>query len=446
MKKQEQLEAELNDFDAGVRRAALEALVGLVGAGDIELPEPKPIVNLHCHTFFSFNGYGYSPTYFAWKARCAGLMAAGVIDFDVLDAVDEFLAACALLGLRGCTGLETRVYVPAMSDLEINSPGEPGVAYHIGVGFVEQSRGDSALLGRLKDVARKRNLGVLGRINPHLEPAALDYEADVLRLTPSGNATERHLCMAYDEKARERFPDDGERAAFWAEKLGVSAADVGKMFAEPPVFQGLIRSKLMKAGGVGYVKPEGPDFPSLTEVSEFILSAGGIPVLGWLDGLSEAEQSLEALTDCMVDAGAAAVNIVPDRNWRVKDPELKKTKVAKLHEVIRLAQSRDMPIIVGTEMNAHGQRFIDDFDAPEMEPLVEPALEGAYILHAHTALESAHGLGYLSSWAKNHFTSAREKNVFYAKAGQLLDPQRPDLTGQLDAESSPDQLLARLTP
>ena len=57
------------------------------------------------------------------------------MDFDVLDAVDEFLNTCERLAVRGSAGIETRVYIPEFSTRETNSPGEPGVYYHMGIGF-----------------------------------------------------------------------------------------------------------------------------------------------------------------------------------------------------------------------------------------------------------------------------------------------------------------------
>ena len=63
------------------------------------------------------------------------MAVAGVVDFDVLDALEEFLGAAKILGLKACAGLETRVFVPEFADKVINSPGEPGISYHMGVGF-----------------------------------------------------------------------------------------------------------------------------------------------------------------------------------------------------------------------------------------------------------------------------------------------------------------------
>ncbi len=68
-------------------------------------------------------------------AGSAGFAAVGIVDFDVLDAVDEFLAACDVVGVRGSAGIETRVFIPEFATREINSPGEPGVYYHMGIGF-----------------------------------------------------------------------------------------------------------------------------------------------------------------------------------------------------------------------------------------------------------------------------------------------------------------------
>jgi len=460
-------ESELNDLNPECRRSALDQLLDRVRQGEIVFPEPGHAVNLHCHTFFSFNGYGYSPTFFAWKARCEGLRVAGIVDFDVLDAVDEFLEVCPRLGLRGCTGIETRVFVREFATREINSPGEPGIAYHMGVGFTSGNRGNGgqspissgrfaswmeengeigdsppnkALLAEFKRTAQERNRSVAMRVNAFLDPVVVDYESDVLPLTPNGNATERHLCIAYDGKAQSLFPDETRRAEFWAGKLGTDRAEVRSVLNDPPAFQALIRSRTMKAGGVGYVKPSGPDFPTLESMNAFVLEAGAIPTFAWLDGTSEGEQAIEELLDVMLKGGVAAVNIIPDRNWNITDPAVKKTKLDHLYRFVDLARSHDLPISAGTEMNAYGQRFVDDFDAPELRPLTPLFLEGAHIFYAHTILQPHAAMGYLSDWAKRSFASVKEKNAFFKHVGEVVDPSRKDLLAGIEPHMTPEDI------
>jgi hypothetical protein len=436
------------------RRAALDRLLERVRQGEIVFPEPGHAVNLHCHTFFSFNGYGYSPTFFAWKARCEGLRVAGIVDFDVLDAVDEFLDVCPRLGLRGCAGIETRVFVREFATREINSPGEPGIAYHMGVGFTSGNsgnRGPSPISPReigdgplfpaeFKRTAQERNSNVAARVNAFLDPVVVDYESDVLPLTPNGNATERHLCIAYDGKAQALFPDEARRAEFWAGKLGTDRAKVRSVLNDPPAFQALVRSKTMKAGGVGYVKPSGPDFPTLESMNAFVLEAGAIPTFAWLDGTSDGEQAIEDLLDVMLKGGVAAVNIIPDRNWNIADPAVKKMKLDHLYRFVDLARSHDLPISAGTEMNAYGQRFVDDFDAPELRPLTPLFLEGAHIFYAHTILQARAGMGYLSDWAKRSFASVKEKNAFFKHIGEVGDPSRKDLLAGIGPHMTPKDI------
>ena len=440
----ETLEARLDDFDPAIRRAALDALLALAERGDVELPEQGHAFNMHCHSFFSYNGYGYSPTALAWKGRRAGLCAMGLVDFDVLDGAGEFLEACRAAGLRACAGMETRVFVPEFGDRVINSPGEPGVSYHMGAGFTGGEMVQTETLDRLKDIAQQRNRGMVDRINPHLAPVAVDYDADVVPLTPKGNPTERHVCIAYDRKSQALYPEAEERALFWSGKLGIAPGKVLEVLADAPVFQGLIRSKTMKAGGVGYVVPEGPDFPSVEDVNALAVANGGVPTFTFLDGTSEGEQAMDELLDTMMAAGAAAANIIPDRNWNIQDPETKKVKVAKLNAFAENARARGLPLLVGTEMNAYGQRFVDDFEAPELAPLHALFLEGAHIFHAHTMLQAGAGMGYLSGWSGRHFGTVKAKNAFFTSLGAAVLAPPPDVFETLAPDPAPDAVAAAL--
>jgi hypothetical protein len=427
----EQLERQLDSFD---RRRRLEALTSLWRAfdlGEIAIPQPDGAVNLHAHTFFSYNAYGYSPSKFAWLARKTGLAVAGIVDFDALDGVEEFLAAGRLIGLRACASLESRVFVPEFASLVINSPGEPGVAYHLGVGFPRST--SHPFLSDMRAAAQTRTRGIIDRVNPFLDPVRLDFDRDVAPLSPNGNVTERHVCEAYERKAVELFPDSARRAVFWSERLG--AAPV-----ESPKLQGLIRAKTMKKGGVGYVAPDKGSFPDIAQMNRFVIEAGAIPTVAWLDGMSEGERRMDEYIDIAMASGAAALSVIPDCNYTPGSPADKKKN---LYAVITLAERRGLPILSGTEMNTHGQKIVDSFDSGDLKPLAQPFLRSAHIFYAHTVLQRALGLGYLSPWAEASFASVMAKNEFFLAAGRALRPREDTLSG-LDTDASPQQLLKRL--
>jgi hypothetical protein len=400
---------------------------------------------MHCHTFFSFNAYGHSPSSLAWLARKNGYRLLGIVDFDVLDAVDEFLDACELLKLRGSAGIETRVYLPQFSSCEINSPGEPGVAYHMGVGFTtgKVTEPIAPILDDLRQRARNRNLQVMQRVNSYLEPVGIDYEEDVLPLTPAGCATERHLVVAYLQAAEHTVSD---LTSFWAEKLKLDREHVAELQKDSPQLQNVIRKSLMKRGGVGYVQP-GPDsFPTVESYHRFIIGCDALPCVAWLDGTSAGEKEMEALLDLLVNQGAVALNIIPDRNWNIADPELKAVKLRELYRVVELAQTWDLPLNVGTEMNSFGQKLVDDFDAPDLAPVKGAFLDGAHFIYGHTTMQRTLNMGYQSDWAERHQPSRRERNTFYTRVGTSLPPGKPGLKRLAFVRSSmtPDQVLRRL--
>jgi hypothetical protein len=416
-----QLEENLNDFDPAIRLEALAQLASLAHQGAVELPPEQEVVNMHCHTFYSFNAYGHSPASLAWLGRRHGFKLMGIVDFDVLDGVDEFLHACQVVGLRGSAGIETRVFVPEYATQEINSPGEPGVCYHMGIGFAGSHVPDAvaSILGDLSWRAAERNRAILERVNACLDPVTIDYERDVLPLTPAGHPTERHMVVAYVRAAQRTVPNP---IAFWAERLGLAMTEIANAMVDLSTFQDLIRARLMKRGGVGYVQPESGMFPSLDVFHELILACGALPCAAWLDGTTPTEQAIEGWLDFLVARGVVALNIIPDRNWSVSDPTLRHVKVANLYRVVELCQALDLPLNVGTEMNSFGQKLVDDFDAPELAPLRQAFLDGAYFMHGHTVMQRALGLGYQADWARANLPSRRARNRFYTQIGHLVPP------------------------
>ena len=200
------LERQLDDFDQKTRKNALQALVEAAEAETIRVKPMQEVANLHCHSFFSYNGYGYSPSHLAWLGKKQGIKFMGVVDFDVLDAVDEFLDACETTCVRGVAGIETRVFIPEFDDAEINSPGEPGILYHMGTGFTTTAVPDKArdTLSDLSQRAAERNRDMLKQINQFLAPFSVDYDSEVLPLTPAGTQQNAIWCRFWRKNQSKR--------------------------------------------------------------------------------------------------------------------------------------------------------------------------------------------------------------------------------------------------
>jgi hypothetical protein len=434
------LEQQLDSFDPQERRAAL-VVIYKNEVGEILSSPVGNFVNIHIHTFYGYNAYGYSPSKAAFLASKHRLAVAGIIDFDVLDGLDEFLNAAKLTGVKACVGMETRVFVNEYADKEINSPGEPGIAYHIGIGFPCAPRKEHLCkyLKELKATSQRRNIELTNRVNKFLAPVILDYDKDVLPLTPGANPTERHLCQAYAIKAANMFKDKKKLIDFWADKLGCPAESLdipcgSKLLGE-------IRKKTMKKGSVGYVVPDKGSFPAMAEVNKFIIEAGGIPTLCWHDGISEGEMEEEKLIAVAMSSGVRAFSVIPNPVYTPRDP---KKKLENLYKVIELVDKIGLPVVSGTEMNNYGQAFVDDFESKELSPLVPVFLKGALIIYAHSVMQRQADMGYMSKWAEQTFKDVAEKNRFFEKLGKILNPQNEHKLSGLLSNSKPQDVLSVL--
>jgi hypothetical protein len=196
----------------------------------------------------------------------------------------------------------------------------------------------------------------------------------------------------------------------------------------------------MKRGGVGYVQPGEGSFPEMAKMNEFVLAANGIPTLAWLNGLTDGEKEIEKLVKIAMETGVEAVNIVPDRNFTAG---VKDEKLANLIHMIKLAESLDLPIIVGTEMNSPGLKFVDDFDSEELKPFVPLFLKGAHIVYAHSVMQKQCGMGYTSKWANENFKTRAAKNDFFETVGTKLKVANEDSAAKFK-DQTPEQILTQI--
>ncbi len=436
----ESTQTQLDSFDAEQRRQALAAL-----ADQARQASTGQNVNMHFHSFFSYNGRGWSPSHIAIQARREELYAAGLCDFDVLDGLEEFLTAGRVLGLRSAVFLETRAYLSAYGDKEINSPGEPGVAYSMGAGFTAVPEAGSPQATTLKALAagaRTRNEKLVSRINMRLQNLEIDYATDVLPRTPSGNATERHIVSAYVDAARQRFPGKALEG-FWGMVLQTDAATVRDLLADRTALENRVRSRLAKRGGLGYVQPSPETFPKMEEFYAWVAACDAIPMVAWLDGTSPGEADPEALFSCEMEMGAEALNIIPDRNWNYpEDPSKAADLASRLDACVRAARKLQMPINIGTEMNKPGLPFVDDLSGPILRQYLQDFRAGAEVMVGQTVLTRYTGVSYVSDAARNTWPDKAQRNRFFAQVG-ALEPVDVDLDAAL-LEAGQDKAFAQI--
>ena len=100
----------------------------------------------------------------------------------------------------------------------------------------------------------------------------------------------------------------------------------------------LIRAKTMKKGGVGYVQPGKGSFPLMADMNRFVLESGAIPRhLAGRHGRGREEP--RGTVRHRHRAGAAALNIIPDRNYT---PGVKDQKLKNLYDVVEMAEKHHL--------------------------------------------------------------------------------------------------------
>ena len=439
----EDIEDRLDSFDSSVRTEALSEIAEMISSNELSIPAPKQEVNLHFHTFFSYNANAWSPSKIAWESKQYGLAVAGIVDFDVLDGMEEFLSSGLLMDMPVCAAMETRVFVGDYSDKVMTSPNEPGITYFMAGGCYKLPSPESTAgkqLSQMRDMARKRNLLVLERVNEFLGAVKLDYDLDVVPLTPSGNATERHMLAAYDSKSRKIFAGNHKAlVSFWAGALAISVDEADKLIDDQPRFHDMIRNKLMKYGGVGYIAPNKETFPDIEPVIDMINDMNALPMATWLDGTNPGEQNMPELLEMLDSKGVVAMNIIPDRNWNIKNQDEKAQKVKNLELAVKAAKDRNFPLCIGTEMNKAGLPFVDNFNAPELQPYINDFISGAHFFWGHTLMARYADAGYNGQWAQNAFGNNRKTKVdFYTRIGKNIshslasaEVKNPDLVEPL---------------
>jgi hypothetical protein len=358
LERMKELEKELYQGTLDQRLAALAELCAQLG------PRPQRGTNGHIHTSESFSVFR-SPTEAVWQAAREGLAVLGINDHYTVAGHEEFRRACGIAGIAATFSLEAVAMDrdAADSGLKLNDPDNPGRVYLCGKGVTTmpaESSPEMMSLAAMRAALERRNREMTAKLAKLFSDRLGDEGpcwADVVALTPRGNATERHV--AYGALLRLREIAAKQRKSL-PETIEALCGTPPPSATDDATLQIFLRAKLLKAGTPCYVPENADAFVSVGDLRRIFLAFGAIPtypVLG--NPVLAGEQNVEGLLNRLEGRGFYAVEVIPHRNTR-----------ERLREIVFAARARWWPVFNGTEHNTPETRpLLDPFALdPEFEP------------------------------------------------------------------------------
>ena len=398
-------------------------------------------VNNHIHTIYSFSPY--SPSMAALLARDAGLGAAGSVDHDSIAAASEMIAACAILGIGGCTGIEMRVSFKTGADgkpgpfasRKMNSHDSQGYAYMTIQGIPRQSIPKAAeFLAPIRAERLKRSRAMAVSASAQLKEAGLgeiDFEKDIVaksKYNEGGGITDRHLLAAIAGKFMQKYGKGTELTEGLESKLGITVSHkLISLLADPgnPHYLydvlGILKAEFLPKI---FIQPDEKECIPAAKVTAFADSIAAIPAYPYLGDVDESptgDKKAEKFEDEYLDElfpeiyrlGYRAVAYMPPRNT-----------LEQLRRFRSLSSEWGFMEISGVDINSSRQSF----NCPEvLQSEFRHLLDTTWALIAHERLASVDTrYGLFSDNNPLASMNVTQRLAFYANIGKKLDLFHPD--------------------
>jgi hypothetical protein len=424
MEEQSALLRKLYNSNLKERLKALETLIK---------QNPKRItngkINLHIHTNESFSVFR-SPTEAVWHAYENDVEYFGINDHYTIDGHGEFGEACRIAGLKAVFSIEAIAMDHAALKVKrrYNDPNNPGRCYLIGKGVTRDLKPggrNSSLLLRMRAAIQRRNREIVRRLNRYGEQKGytihLSYE-DVRRLTPRGNATERHVVQAFCEKLDGLSEDETQRAEVYTTILGDEIKS--ETLNDPARLLVTVRAGLVKTGRPCYVEEDEEAFTSLQDLIRIYLEYGAVPSYPFMGGpVTEEEEDLDRLFEKVLAYGMYAFDLVEFR-----------TPLEIARKIVLFARDHGFPVFIGTEHNT--KRFDPMVGEIAINPdLYEYLKRSSQFVLGHQILSHLCDYGYVTDEGRPRIGNLREGFQLYSEVGSTeLTPERVKELKQMDRE------------
>jgi len=396
-------------------------------------------INNHIHTIYSFSPY--TPAMAALMAWEAGLEAAGSVDHDSEAASQEMIAACAVLGMGGCSGIELRVDFTRgpegafFAERKLNNPDSFGSAYITIQGIPSTALEKTAsFLKPIRAARFDRNQKMIEKTNEILLDAGLesiDFETGVIQKSQyrrGGEITERHLMAAAAERIVGRFGRGPELAGGLKKNFNIDPGPkLEKLLADqnnPHYLYDLLG--ILKTGLLPrcFIQPNENECIDASLAVDFALSINAVPAYSYLGDVEESptgdkkaekfeDDFLPELFEEIKRLGFLAAAYMPPRNTR-----------PQIERIQRFCAEGNLMEISGVDINSSRQSF----NCPEvLDPRCRHLLDTTWALIAHERLASINSTwGLFSPRNPLHSLSLQKRIILYAKAGKTLDLHHPE--------------------
>jgi len=347
---------------------------------------PSFNVNAHIHTPYSFSSFTELGQAFEMAVN-ENVKVLGINDFYVTDGYDEFAALAQLHKIFPLFNIEAIALSKELQNkgIRVNDPANPGRTYICGKGM----NYPSTLQGMLENVkaeSQRQIVEMIEKLNAWLTEIGIDisFSYDEIRHCFARQLVrERHIAQALRIAVFEYDHDDAQRKTILQKIYGgtPTSVDIHKAAA----LENELRNNLLKAGKKAFVPEDEKAFPSIEQLCEIIIQAGGMPCYPVLlddatGKITEFEVDRERLYQSLMEMNIHCIELIPQRN-----------RIEIMEPFVHYFYEKGFTITFGTEHNAPGLTSLTpqcSGNAPLTDFLQQVNYEGACVIAAHQYLKS----------------------------------------------------------
>ncbi len=359
-------------------------------------------INTHIHTPYSFSAFSSMDQIFQMAGK-ENIKVLGINDFYTDDGYSEFND---LAGTNGVYPLFCMEYIGLLKDkqqqnIRVNDPNNPGRTYLCGKAFSYPFTLGEKYSEKLQKVTHESQAQVMAMVdktNAWLTSLGVSIHLDFREIKGKfarNLVRERHIARAIRVMVFQDYKDEKERKKIFRQILNTDIDS--KIMNEEAVLENVIRSRLLKEGGMAFVAETESAFLPVTELVKLIIDGKGIPCYPVLlddpDGnFTEFESDWELLYKDLITLGIYAIELIPGRN----DFHILKKFVDffnKKNFIVTFGTEHNTPEMIPLTVKCRHNQPLDD----DMKNI---CFDGACVLAAHQHLVAEGKEGYIDSFGK----------------------------------------------